>query len=576
MQKDVFEMLHESDTALLPVLAAKWNVRIDHLNTQDSINALGLAMLDPERAERIFDTLDEKARGAVQALVGAGRRMNAAIFERLYGEIRKMGAGRIERERPHENPVSVAEALYYNGLIAMGMDKVGVGIGPVVYIPADLAGVLPTHKTGYNAAALQVDVVQERVEKQEVVINPLDEVENIQQADTSIIDDLTTFLAYLQINNVELESQDLLNATALDGLRQFMLVPDDTRLNFLLGLGLSADLVEIEAGRAYPKRAEARRWLEGKRSSQLKALADGWRRSAVYRDLWHTQGLHPEPTGWTYDPAAAREAVLKFMNQYLPASAWWSLDEYVFGMKDENADFQRPGGDYDSWYIRNDEGEYLNGFESWDAVEGALLEFYILGPMHWLGLVDLAEDAARLTAYGRAFIDPAQQWPAPAETDERLTVQSDGTLLASRRVSRLERFQLARFTSWGAPATLKGGAYAYRIDTPGIQRADVQGINTGQIASFIQRATENAPLPQTITKLLENWRGGSSVTVTLERLLVMRTTDPQVLDGIYEAPALRRFLGARLGPMAVIVRPDQWEALREALGERGIQVEWVE
>ena len=39
-----------------------------------------------------------------------------------------------------------------------------------------------------------------------------------------------------------------------------------------------------------------------------------------------------------------------------------------------------------SWYIRNDAGEYLSGFESWDAVEGSLIEFYIAGPMHWLGL----------------------------------------------------------------------------------------------------------------------------------------------------------------------------------------------
>ena len=42
------------------------------------------------------------------------------------------------------------------------MDKVGVGIGAVIYIPEDLARVLPLHKTGYNADALQSEVVQER------------------------------------------------------------------------------------------------------------------------------------------------------------------------------------------------------------------------------------------------------------------------------------------------------------------------------------------------------------------------------------------------------------------------------
>ena len=55
-----------------------------------------------------------------------------------------------------------------------------------------------------------------------------------------------------------------------------------------------------------------------------------------------------------------------------------------------------------------------------------------------------------------------------------------------------------------------------------------------------------------------------------------RTTAPETLDKIWDAPALRRYLGARLGPMAVIVRAGQWEGLRAALGEQGIQVELIE
>jgi hypothetical protein len=56
-------------------------------------------------------------------------------------------------------------------------------------------------------------------------------------------------------------------------------------------------------------------------------------------------------------------------------------------------------------------------------------------------------------------------------------------------------------------------------------------------------------------------------------LIVLRTTAPETLEFILETPNLRRYLGARLGPMAAIVRADQWEALRDALGSQGIQVE---
>jgi len=63
--------------------------------------------------------------------------------------------------------------------------------------------------------------------------------------------------------------------------------------------------------------------------------------------------------------------------------------------------------------------------------------------------------------------------------------------------------------------------------------------------------------------------------VTLERLLVLRTTSIEVMNFILENPALRRYLGARLGDLAVVVRADQWEALRSALDEKGIALEVI-
>ncbi len=195
-----------------------------------------------------------------------------------------------------------------------------------------------------------------------------------------------------------------------------------------------------------------------------------------------------------------------------------------------------------------------------------------MGPMHWLGLVDLAEDAARLTAYGRAFLSDGG-WPVAPEPEETIEVQPDGTMLASRKVSRLDRFQLARFTAWETPATLEGTPYGYRLSAESIQKAAEQGINSGHIASFVSRMLDGEPIPSPIATLLERWQGGATASVTLERLLVLRTTAPETMNYIFDTPALRRYLGARLGPMACVVRADQWEALSDALGEKGIEVE---
>ncbi len=44
-----------------------------------------------------------------------------------------------------------------------------------------------------------------------------------------------------------------------------------------------------------------------------------------------------------------------------------------------------------SWFIRRiSDEQYLRGFESWDEVDGALIRYLITGPLHWLGLVELA------------------------------------------------------------------------------------------------------------------------------------------------------------------------------------------
>lgn len=562
--KNIYRTLQDTDAGMLNVLAKFWKVNIAGRDTNAAIEAVAGVMLDRERAASVWESLADDQRGALQMLIGSGGRMPLAKFARLFGEIRQMGAAQIERENPLDNPGSVAEGLYYRGLIAQAFEQADTGPRVVVYIPPDLLDVLPVRNTSYS------NLESEPVEAETHTIEPLAEVQNIQHADTSLVDDMTTLLAYAQLHAPLLEGDSL---AAEAEVLPFLLKPDRARLPFLLGIGISADLIEVQAGRVYPKRAEARRWLSAPRAAQVQTLAEGWRTSAAYRDLWHVPGLHPEPGGELdeYDAAAGRENALDMLAAHVPKAEWWSLDAFIEAVKTTDPDFQRPGGDYESWYIRNDEGEYLRGFESWDAVEGALLEFYITGPMHWLGLVDRAEDAARLTAYGRAFLKLAA-WPAPPEAEDRIALKEDGTITVSRKIARVDRFQIARFTVWVAA----GDPYIYRLDAAGVQQAAAQGINTGHIASFLSRMLGEQPLPPGVARLLENWQSGPTAAVTLEHLMVLRTTAPETLERILDTPALRRYLGARLGPMAAIVRPGQWDALRDALGEQGIQVEIIE
>jgi hypothetical protein len=562
----ILRTLREADPVLLPVMAQAWGVEIDSVDNTEAMETISKAMTDPSRAEMVWDSLDERQRVALQTLIGLGSKMPENKFERLFGEIRLMGTAQIEREKPLQSPISPAEALYYRGLICKGFENAETGSRAIIFVPDDLLKILPTHKTSYDNLDDE-DAIEDHLE-----IEPLGEVTNVRTADTSLVDDMTTLLAYLQLHNPLLDGH-FLGKTDGDNFMPFLLSQSRERLGFLMGLALSADLVELQGGHAFPKRAEARRWLAATRSEQVRTLAETWRDSTLYVDLMHVPGLHPEMEAGAmhqYSPVVARGAMLELMTHLLPKGDWWSVGDFIELVREDNADFQRPNGDFDSWYIRNDAGEYLTGLESWDAVEGALLEHTIVGPLHWLGLVDLADEAARFTAYGRAFLQHGS-WPNPPEPQDKIEVKPDGTILVSRKISRIDRFQIARFASWVSA----GQTYTYRLNAESIQRAAVQGINVGHITAFLSKALGDTLIPQPVTTLLEKWKSGATATVTLEQVIIIRTTAQETMDAIWEAPATRRYLGARLGPMAAVVRPDQWSALRDALGEQGIQVETV-
>ena len=109
----------------------------------------------------------------------------------------------------------------------------------------------------------------------------------------------------------------------------------------------------------------------------------------------------------------------------LPQDKWWSLSSFVAAVHERQPDFQRPAGDYDSWFIRREGStDFLRGFSTWDEVDGALIRFMIAGPLHWLGILDLATPAPngsvtafRFSRWAPALLDGAfpegllrQQW----------------------------------------------------------------------------------------------------------------------------------------------------------------------
>ncbi|MBN2305463.1 MAG: helicase-associated domain-containing protein [Anaerolineae bacterium] len=575
--RSLLSTLLDHDPGLLAIIARRWDVDLDGLERLVAAEMLAAVMLDADKAAAEWSRLADNERGALQMLISApDYRMAETQFARLFGQLRQMGPGRRDREKPHLNPTGVFETLYYRGLVAVAVAQSKTGMQPFVYVPDDLAAVFPAHETGFDlqvsaedaAAAAAAQVTSPDIPG---AIDMADTVkpETTQSATTTLVDDLTTLLAFLQVETV-LAEKDALRQQVSDGLAAYWL--GDThpaRVALLIALAGGMGLASSEGDRFKPVPANARRWLELTRPRQVRTLAEAWRDSTHFNDLWHTPGLQPEPTRWHNDPLLARQTVLVFL-EVVPPEDWWPVDQLIALVKAEEPDFQRPAGDYDSWYIRDaSTGDYLRGFESWDRVDGAVLRFILTGPMHWLGLVDLGEGGklCRLTAYGRAFGNETE-WPDPPEDPDHPAIQPDGTIHAPRTLSRYERFQLARIAEWHAA----GPPYEYAITAAALERAAQQDIPVSAIRAFLQRIS-GADLPESVRRMLDQWEQGGAAAALITSAVILRTGDADTLTTILETPDLRRFVGAQLGPTAVIVRAGQEDALAAALHQYGILVE---
>jgi hypothetical protein len=120
---------------------------------------------------------------------------------------------------------------------------------------------------------------------------------------------------------------------------------------------------------------------------------------------------------------------------------------------------------------------------------------------------------------------------------------------------------------------LKGGdPYQYRISADGLAQATQQNIKAEQLLAFLKRATSNN-VPKSVMQLIDTWSQAGTQSAQLGRMVVLRLPTPELLETLMNNPAVRRYLGAALGPAAVAVRAEQWEGLVSALQANGIMVE---
>ena len=135
---DLLTSLQKHDLGHIRIVAELWGLELESNETESAAKELSASLLDPNLLADILEALNPEAQAALQALTDKSGRMPWPEFTRRYGNIREMGAGKRDREKPHRNPASTAEILFYRSLLARAFLDTPNGPQEFAYIPDDL------------------------------------------------------------------------------------------------------------------------------------------------------------------------------------------------------------------------------------------------------------------------------------------------------------------------------------------------------------------------------------------------------------------------------------------------------
>lgn len=539
----LLDSLLNHDLGHLRIIAELWGIELASNETDAAREELSASLLDFELTGEILETLGPSLRAALDALSAQDGRMPWAEFTRQCGDIRAMGAGKRDRERPHLKPASTAEALFYRGFVARAFFETHGGAQEFAYIPADLLAVILSHRDTESQSEDKKESPSRRgcVAKETLgrPASPGEKGKEIPATDF-ILDDAATLLAALRMGK-PLESGNWLPLL---------------QKSRLLALLAAANLIEKNV----PQAEAIRNFLEMPRGEALKLLTAAWMESDTFNELRQVPNLVCEGE-WTNKPQETRAFLLNLLAA-VPEGKWWSLKAFIRDVKQKYADFQRPAaGDYDSWFIkRASDGQYLRGFAYWDEVDGALIRYFITDILHWLGQVDLsvAEGSAQPTAFRLT-----EHTPRSTE-DGKLHISSNGKIAAPRLTPRAVRYQLARFCEWDEE---KPDEYRYHVTSNSLTRAKEQGLKVEHLLALLAKHSE-AGMPPVFVKALKRWEANGT-EARVETHTVLRVGRPEVLQEIRRSKAAK-YLGEALGPAAVVVKSGAIQKVMEALTELGL------
>src|SRR5436309_4029289 len=241
---------------------------------------------------------------------------------------------------------------------------------------------------------------------------------------------------------------------------------------------------------------------------------------------------------------------LLFPRQYGPRAERYSMGSNPYG-----------------WDFRLRRG-WLTHREGWHLVEGGFIRGVVLGPLRWLGLVDVNSEA-NATAFRLAAGITLVTSDSPPEVEDvpwgRLIVQPNFELVVLAPVSEALLIRLDRFAERLGLEHIA----QYRITKASVTRAIQMGMHAETIQQVLEEATgPGVEIPQNVQYSLVEWERQARRLELWQGALLLEGDEAELLDELLTNEETRGLLGRRLYPVLAMVAANQLEALQEVFWRR--------
>jgi hypothetical protein len=233
------------------------------------------------------------------------------------------------------------------------------------------------------------------------------------------------------------------------------------------------------------------------------------------------------------------------------------------------ADRYSQGSNPYGWDFRLRRG-WLTHREGWHLVEGGFIRAMMLGPLHWLGLVDVHDEKgnpAFRPAAAMALVTSATGAPVEEPPSGRLIVQPNFELVALAPVSEALLIKLDSF------AERVGLEYIaqYKVTKASVTRAIQMGLHVDDIEQIMTEAAGGAPdteIPQNVHYSLVEWERQARKIELWQDTALLEVDEAALLDMLFADAETHLLLKRRLSPVLAEVATEHLATIQGILWRR--------